>query len=91
MKDETFGQWIKRIRKERGLSQGKTCLRAGVSSMALFDAERDKTDPSEMTARVLYGIAVTLDIDPAEVLRRAAETDDFLREWWSDPKRGEWR
>ena len=88
---ESFGAWLKRIRKERGLSQGKVCLRAGVSSMTLFDAERDKTDPSEMTARVLYGLAVTLDIDPAEVLWRAAETDEFLREWWSDPKRGEWR
>ena len=88
---ETFGAWLKRIRKERGLSQGRSCLCAGVSSMTLFDAERDKTDPSEMTARVLYGLAVTLDIDPGEVLKRAAETDDFLREWWSDPKRGEWR
>ena len=88
---ETFGAWLKRIRKERGLSQGKVCLRAGVSSMTLFDAERDKTDPSEMTARVLYGLAVTLGVDPGEVLKRAAETDTFLAKWWSDPKRGEWR
>ena len=88
---ESFGAWLKRMRKERGLSQGRTCLLAGVSSMALFDAERDKTDPSEMTARVLYGLAVTLGVDPGDVLKRAAETDDFLREWWADPKRGEWR
>mgnify|MGYP003595153213 CR=1 FL=1 len=88
---ETFGQWLKRIRKERRLSQGRTCLRAGVSSMTLFDLERDKTYPAAVQAKTLYGLAVTLDIDPAELLKRAAETDDFLRKWWSDPKRGEWR
>jgi hypothetical protein len=59
--------------------------------MALFDAERDKTDPSEMTARVLYGLAVTLDIDPAEVLRRAAEKERLPQGMVGRPKRGEWR
>ena len=88
---ETFGQWLKRIRKERGLSQGRTCLRAGISGMTLFDLERDKTYPAAVQAKTLYGLAITLDIDPAEVLRRAAETDSSLAKWWSDPRRGEWR
>ena len=39
----------------------------------------------------LRGTDYTLDIDPAELLKRAAETDGFLKKWWSDPKRGEWR
>ena len=90
VKDETFGQWIKRIRKERGLSQGKACLGSGVASMTLFDAERDKTYPAAMTARVLYGLAVALDVDPGEVLRRAAETDTLRAGWWRNPKRKEW-
>jgi hypothetical protein len=58
--------------------------------MALFDLERDKTYPAAVQAKTLYGLAVTLDIDPAELLKRAAETDGFLKKWWSDPKRGEW-
>ncbi len=88
---ETFGAWIKRIRKERGLSSGRVCLRAAVSSMTLFGIERDKTYPAAVQAKTLYGLAVTLDIDPAELLKRAAETDGFLKKWWSNPKRGEWR
>ena len=88
---ETFGQWLKRIRKERGLSQGRTCLRAGISGMTLFDLERDKTYPPSAQASTLYGLAVTLGVDPGEVLKRAAMTDTFLAKWWSDPKRGEWR
>lgn len=91
MKAETFGAWLKRMRRECGLSQGKTSLRSGVSGMTLFDAERDKTYPAAMTAKTLYGLAVTLGIDPGEILRRAAETDTFLAEWWRNPKRGEWR
>ena len=90
MKAETFGQWIKRIRKERGLSQGRTCLGSGVASMTLFDAERDKTYPAAMTAKTLFGLAVALDVDPGEMLRRAAETDTFLAGWWRNPKRGGW-
>jgi len=90
VKAETFGQWIKRIRKERGLSQGRVCLRSGISGMTLFDLERDKTYPAAMTARVLFGLAVALGIDPGEVLRRAAETDEFLAGWWRNPKRGGW-
>ena len=90
MKAETFGQWIKRIRKERGLSQGRTCLGSGVASMTLFDAERDKTYPAAMTAKTLFGLAVALDVDPGEMLRRAAETDEFLAGWWRNPKRGGW-
>ena len=90
VKDETFGQWIKRIRKERGLSQGRVCLCSGISGMTLFDLERDKTYPAAMTARVLYGLAVALDVDPGEVLRRAAETDTLRAGWWRNPKRGGW-
>ena len=90
VKDETFGQWIKRIRKERGLSQGRVCLCSGISGMTLFDLERDKTYPPSAQAKTLYGLAVALDVDPGEMLRRAAETDTFLAGWWRNPKRGGW-
>ena len=59
--------------------------------MTLFDLERDKTYPAAVQAKTLYGLALTLGIDPGELMKRAAETDEFLKKWWSNPKRGEWR
>lgn len=61
-----FGETLRRMRKERGLSQEALAERAGLATDYLGFIERGENVP---TLTVLLKLAMALDIPPSELLR----------------------
>ena len=63
--DETFGQRLARLRKERGFTQSKLANKMGLVQALISEYERDKIRPyHEMVAR----FAVALDVSTDELI-----------------------
>jgi transcriptional regulator with XRE-family HTH domain len=63
--DETFGQRLARLRKERGLTQSELAGKMGLVQALVSEYERDKLRPyHEMVAR----FAVALDVSTDELI-----------------------
>ena len=61
-----FGQILKRMRAERGLTQEELAFRAGMNVTYLSDIERGESSPSLV---MLADIACALDVQLSELLR----------------------
>lgn len=60
--DETFGQRLARLRKERGLTQFELASQMGLVQALISEYERDKLRPyHEMIARFAIALDVTAD------------------------------
>lgn len=69
--DETLGQRIARLRKERGFTQVELAKRIGIIQTLVSDYERDRLRPhAEMVVR----FAISLDVTTDELLGRAPPT-----------------
>lgn len=60
--DETFGQRLARLRKERGLTQSELASKMGLVQALVSEYERDKIRPyHEMVARFALALEVSAD------------------------------
>lgn len=60
--NETFGQRLARIRKEKGLTQVELAQKMGIIQVLISDYERDKLRPyHEMIANLAQAIGVSAD------------------------------
>ena len=65
-KSVTFGQKIKRMRREKDMSQEKLALEAGIERAALSRIERDKTN---IRLTTIEKLAMALETTASELLR----------------------
>ena len=63
--NETFGQRLKRIRREKGVSQTELEKMSGISNQAICSYERDKVEP--VVSRLEW-ICKALDVTATELL-----------------------
>jgi transcriptional regulator with XRE-family HTH domain len=68
-----FGQAIRRLREERGISQEAFALKCGIDRSHYGGMERGERNPSLTT---VYKIADTLGISPSEIHARAEQLED---------------
>ena len=60
--EETFGQRLSRIRKEKGLTQVQLAKKMGIIQVLISDYERDKLRPyHDMVARFALALEVSAD------------------------------
>ena len=62
---QLLGENVRRLRKERGLSQEELAFQAGMKRSYLSDLERGTRNP---TVRALERLASALEIEPADLL-----------------------
>ncbi len=60
-----FGENLKKLRNERGLSQEKLALLSELDDMQIYRIENGKVNP---TISTLYTIAKALNVSPKELL-----------------------
>ncbi len=72
--DETFGERLARLRKEKGMAQIELAEKAGIIRAILADYERGKI---RLNAEIICRFAEILDITTDELLgvKRSAKTD----------------
>jgi hypothetical protein len=76
---QSFGEWIKENRVRSMIGLWRCAGYAGIGGEALRLIECGKTNPAHCKASTLYGLARILGLDTAEVLERAAKSDeDFM-------------
>ena len=63
-----FGDAVRQVRSERGLSQEDAALASGIDRAYFDHIERATKTP---TLRTIWRIADALDLPPSELLRRA--------------------
>ncbi|MEG8052892.1 helix-turn-helix transcriptional regulator [Sphingomonas aerolata] len=63
---QLLGENVRRLRKERGLSQEELAFRAGMKRSYLSDLERGTRNP---TVRAIGRLAIALDSNPTNLLR----------------------
>lgn len=69
---ETLGQRVRRIRRQRHLTQDELVERAGLNQGYLSAIERDRRHPSERTVDAL---AIALDVPPAVLIGGSVDHD----------------
>jgi transcriptional regulator with XRE-family HTH domain len=77
---KSFGKWIKKLRQEKHISLWRCAGYAGIGGEALRLIECGKTNPAHCKASTLYGLALILELDPLDVIRRAVHQDPELVE-----------
>jgi transcriptional regulator with XRE-family HTH domain len=65
--DELFGQVLREIRRERGLSQEDLAFESGYHRTYISLLERGKKSPSLKT---IFQLAKALNIEPSEIIDR---------------------
>jgi len=66
-----FGEAVRGIRKQRGISQESLALMCGLDRTYISGIERGARNPSLTN---IFKIAAALDISPAEIFARAQES-----------------
>lgn len=69
---EIFGDWLKKILKDKGWTQGELSRRSGVSRGALSNIISKRRDPSPDTCNQ---IAEALNLPAEDVMRRAGHLE----------------
>jgi len=67
--EETFGEYIRRLRKEKGLTQHQLAARTTLSGAYIARIETDSSTPRKR--EILASLAAGLDIDSDEVVSKA--------------------
>jgi DNA-binding XRE family transcriptional regulator len=78
--EQAFGQIIRELRRDRGLSQEELGFESGLHRTYVSLLERGKKSP---TLTTLLQVGAALDIAPSEIVRRVEN-----RIQWSTAKRG---
>jgi transcriptional regulator with XRE-family HTH domain len=71
-----FGQAIRQLREERGISQEVFALKCGIDRSHYGGMERGERNPSLTT---IIKIAAALDVQPSEIHARAEQLRDHAR------------
>ncbi len=69
---ETIGQRVRRLRKQKRLTQQELVLRAGINQGYLSSIERDQREPSK---RTIVALALALDVPPAILIGAGSDHD----------------
>ena len=72
---EAFGIALRRLRRDRGLSQERLGLESGYHRTYIGLLERGMKSPSLQT---IFNLAKTLKIEPSELIREVESTNDEL-------------
>lgn len=67
MREKSFGQVLKKIRKEQGLSQEELAFKASLHRTYISDLERDRKSPS---LRTMEKLAEVLGLSMLELIRQ---------------------
>lgn len=73
--EKAFGEVMRTIREELGMSQMKLHVKTGLDRTFISDLERGVQCPS---LRTIYRLAAGLDIPPGNLVRRTAESRYFV-------------
>lgn len=73
--ERAFGETMRAIRKELGMSQMELHAKSGIDRTFISDLERGVQCPS---LRMIYRIAVGLGVPPGNLVRRTAESPHFV-------------
>jgi transcriptional regulator with XRE-family HTH domain len=73
--ERAFGEVMRAMREELGMSQMKFHLKTGLDRTFISDLERGVQCPS---LRTIYRVAAGLDIMPGNLVRRTAESPYFV-------------
>jgi transcriptional regulator with XRE-family HTH domain len=73
--ERAFGEVMRTMRVDLGLSQMKFHLKTGLDRTFISDLERGVQCPS---LRTIYRVAAGLDIPPGNLVRRTAESPYFV-------------
>jgi len=65
--EQTFGQILRLLRQERGLSQEELALESGYHRTYISQLERGLKNPSLLT---IFQLAKVLDVKPSEIVER---------------------
>ena len=75
---ESFGKWIKNRRHEKHIGLYRCAGYTGIGGEGLRLIECGKTNPANCKAATLYALALILELDPLDVIRKAIHQDDEL-------------
>ncbi len=73
--EKAFGEVMRTIRKELGISQMKLHMKTGLDRTFISDLERGAQCPS---LRTIYRVAAGFDVPPGNLVRRTAESPHFV-------------
>ena len=73
--ERAFGEVMRTIREELGISQMILHMRTGLDRTFISDLERGVQCPS---LRTIYRVAAGLDIPPGNLIRRTADSPYFV-------------
>lgn len=73
-----FGERVRELRKERGLSQRELAARAGIDFTYLSKIENARMEPP--SEKVILNMAEALDTDPDELMLLAGKIPSDIRE-----------
>jgi transcriptional regulator with XRE-family HTH domain len=73
--EKAFGEVVRTIREELGMSQMKLHVKTGLDRTFISDLERGVQCPS---LRTIYRVAAGLNVLPGNLVRRAAESPYFV-------------
>ena len=73
--ERAFGEVMRAMREELGISQMKFHLKTGLDRTFISDLERGVQCPS---LRTIYRVAAGLDIQPGNLVRRTTESPYFV-------------
>jgi transcriptional regulator with XRE-family HTH domain len=65
--EQSFGQILRQLRQERGLSQEELALESGYHRTYISQLERGLKNPSLLT---IFQLAKVLEVEPAEIIER---------------------
>lgn len=73
--EKAFGEVVRTIREELGMSQMKLHVKTGLDRTFISDLERGVQCPS---LRTIYRVAAGLNVLPGNLVRRTAESPYFV-------------
>lgn len=73
--EKAFGEAMRNIRQERGISQMTLHVRTGLDRTFISDLERGIQGPS---LRTIFRVATGLAVNPCTLLRRTEESSHFV-------------
>ena len=73
--EKAFGELVRTIREERGISQMELHVKTGLDRTFISDLERGVQCPS---LRTIYRVAAGLDVPPGNLVRRTSESPFFV-------------
>jgi HTH-type transcriptional regulator, competence development regulator len=85
MEDQTFGQYLRGLREERGLTQRRLAGKAGVDFTYLSKIENERLEHTP-SVKTLQDLAKALQVDELDLMERADKMPASLRIFTRNPE-----